>query len=107
MTSYHDRKPPRQPRVAEPVQVYLRSDEQERLARLTARLDATKSEVLRLGLEALERQLIDPREHPALAIIGIAAGAKRADAGDDAARDHDRLLADAEEASWRPGRGTS
>ena len=107
MMSYHDKRRPRPPRVSEPVQVYLRSDEQERLARLTARLDATKSEVVRLGLEALERQLIDPREHPALGIIGIAANAKGVDAGVDAAREHDRLLADAEESFWRRGDGTS
>jgi hypothetical protein len=41
---------------AEPVQVYLALPDRERLERLTTRLDATKSDVLRRGLEALEAQ---------------------------------------------------
>jgi hypothetical protein len=41
-------------RVAEPVQVYLDAADRARLARLTERLDATKSDVLRRGLEALD-----------------------------------------------------
>lgn len=43
-------------RVAEPVQVYLRPADRERLDRLAERLAATKSDVLRRGLEALEVQ---------------------------------------------------
>ncbi len=42
--------------MAEPVQVYLQPPDRERLERLTARLDTTKSDVLRRGLEALEAQ---------------------------------------------------
>lgn len=88
----------RPPTVREPVQVYLDGPDQERLERLTSRLESTKSDVLRRGLRALERQLSDPSEHPALRIAGIfdlsQAGAA------DAARDHDRLLAEAEEDSW-------
>jgi hypothetical protein len=49
-------KPPKPPRVAEPVQVYLGLPDQERLGRLTVRLGATKSDILRRGLEALEAQ---------------------------------------------------
>lgn len=41
-------------RVAEPVQVYLDEADRARLDRLTERLDTTKSEILRRGLEALE-----------------------------------------------------
>jgi hypothetical protein len=50
------RHPPgRKPhRVAEPVQVYLDQPDQERLQRLAAELDATKSDVLRRALAALE-----------------------------------------------------
>ena len=49
----HDRRrPPR--RVAEPVQVYLDPADRARLERLAARLGATKSDVLRRGLEALD-----------------------------------------------------
>lgn len=43
-------------RVAEPVQVYLGPADRERLDRLAERLAATKSDVLRRGLEALEVQ---------------------------------------------------
>lgn len=42
--------------MAEPVQVYLDPPDRERLERLAARLDATKSDVLRRGLAALESQ---------------------------------------------------
>ena len=55
-------------RVGEPVQVYLDADERQRLARLARQLGATKSAVLRRGLEALERQALDPDAHPALQI---------------------------------------
>jgi len=53
MKRRHD-KARRQPRVAEPVQVYLDASALSRLERLAAQLDATKSDVLRRGLEALE-----------------------------------------------------
>lgn len=53
MTSPDDR---RRSRVAEPVQVYLGPADRERLDRLAERLAATKSDVLRRGLEALEVQ---------------------------------------------------
>lgn len=43
-------------RLAEPVQVYLDPADRERLERLTERLGATKSDVLRRGLAALEAQ---------------------------------------------------
>ena len=92
---------------AAPVQVYLGREGQERLARLAAQLDTTKSEILRRGLPALEREILDPTAHPALRLIGIAAAESTAD-NDDAARDHDRLIAEGEESSWarEPKRGT-
>ena len=43
-------------RVAEPAQVYLDPADRDRLERLAAQLDATKSDVLRRGLAALESQ---------------------------------------------------
>jgi hypothetical protein len=49
-------KKQRRSRVAEPVQVYLDPPDRERLERLAARLEATKSDVLRQGLVALEAQ---------------------------------------------------
>jgi hypothetical protein len=52
MKKDHERSAER--RVAEPVQVYLDAADRARLERLTERLDATKSDVLRRGLEALE-----------------------------------------------------
>jgi hypothetical protein len=56
MKHHHDRNRRRPARVAEPVQVYLDPPDRERLERLAARLDATKSDVLRQGLVALEAQ---------------------------------------------------
>ncbi len=53
MKRYHER-PPKARRVAEPVQVYLDPADRARLDRLTARLGATKSDVMRRGLEALD-----------------------------------------------------
>ncbi|MDE2982519.1 MAG: hypothetical protein OXU74_15120 [Gemmatimonadota bacterium] len=97
-------------RVAEPVQVYLRPAERDRLERLTAKLDTTKSDVLRRGLEALESQLTDPERHPVLEIIGMVSTAH--DPGIDVARAHDDYLAATEAASWsrrrrvRGGRGS-
>ena len=89
-------------RVAEPVQVYLDRSERDRLDRLAGRLDATKSDVLRRGLEALERELTDPKHHPALRVIGLAAGyPRKPDPGYDVAREHDRFLARSEQASWQ------
>lgn len=93
-------------RVAEPVQVYLASEDRQRLARLTSQLDATKSDVLRQGLEALERQLTDPATHPALGILGLADDSPDPGPGYDVAVEHDRFLAESEEASWQPKRRT-
>jgi len=55
MSHNHERGRKRD-RVAEPVQVYLSPPDRERLERLASQLDATKSDVLRRGLEALESQ---------------------------------------------------
>jgi hypothetical protein len=90
-------------RVAEPVQVYLEPHDQDRLSRLTDRLDATKSDVLRRALEALEREVSDPAGHPALSLIGIGESCSEPSVPDPA-RDHDAVLADAEERSWEGGR---
>lgn len=97
--SYRGRTP-KAARVAEPVQVYLHRPDQERLKRLTERLQTNKSDVLRRGLDALERQLTDPAEHPALRIVGLGASDPSMHADADPARDHDHLLADSEVASW-------
>ena len=88
---------PRPGRVAEPVQVYLATPDRQRLERLTAQLGTTKSAVLREALQALEHQLTDKDQHPALRVIGVAGG--RAGTADpyDIAREHDRYLADLED----------
>ena len=98
MTEYHDR-PKSKKRVGEPAQVYLTEADQARLERLTQQLGASKSDVLRQGLEALELQHMEPLAHPALRLIGIAGDVAEPD-NDDPAREHDRLLAEAEEESW-------
>lgn len=97
MKRIHERKPSR---VAEPVQVYLSGPERARLERLANQLGATKSDVIRQGLEALERRLSDPADHPVLRIIALADGVKVDPAPYDVAREHDRFLAESEIASW-------
>ncbi len=86
------------------MQVYLEPSDHELLERLAIRLDATKSDVLRRGLAALERQIADPAQDPVLRLIGLADVAQGRDPGYDVAREHDRYLAETEEASWRPTR---
>lgn len=99
MTESHD-TPKSRRRIGEPAQVYLTEADQARLERLTRQLGASKSDVLRQGLEALELQHMEPSAHPALRLIGLAGDVVVPD-GVDAARDHDRLLAQAEETSWQ------
>lgn len=101
MTRYHDKpKPPK--RVGEPAQVYLTESDQARLERLTVALNASKSDILRRGLEALELQHMDPSAHPALRLIGMVDDGQETGAV-DVAREHDRMLAQDEEASWSVG----
>ena len=105
----HDHEGKRQAKcVREPVQVYLDGPEQERLERLTEEMDTTKSEILRRGLGALERELFDPEHHPALQIIGIAGVEAGRECDFDVAREHDRYLADLEDrqlSGEKPGGG--
>jgi hypothetical protein len=99
MTDHHDTQR-KQNRVGEPAQVYLTDADQARLERLTAQLGTSKSDVLRRGLEALELQHTEPSAHPALRLIGLVSDGDEPNAI-DAAREHDRVLAQGEEASWR------
>jgi hypothetical protein len=92
--------PRKKVREAAPLQVYLVNDERERLERLAEQLDASKSDVVRRGLLALERELLSPATHPALRLIGIADDESPVVTPIDAAREHDQALADAEELSW-------
>jgi Arc/MetJ-type ribon-helix-helix transcriptional regulator len=101
MTDTHDR---RGKRVGEPMQVYLDGVQRRRLAQLAGQLGLSKSDVVRRGLEALERQLTDPANHPALRIIGIAGAESAVNPGYDIAREHDRYLAESERETWKPVR---
>jgi len=100
----YDPATPKPPRVSEPVQVYLHRPDQDRLKRLTERLGTNKSDVLRRGLEALERQVTDPADHPVLRIIGLGSSEVQSNTElpgtMDPAREHDRVLADSEVESW-------
>ena len=82
---------------AAPVQVYLDRSSRDRLAHLSANLDLNKSDVLRRGLLALEREMLDPAAHPALRLLGSATENTDAAFTYDVAREHDRLLASVNE----------
>ena len=83
-----------------PAQVYLDDEEQRRLERLAALLETTKSDILRRGMRALEQQLLSPNSHPALQVIGLVEK-DGTETSYDPAVEHDRLLTESEEASWR------
>lgn len=97
MIQRHDKK---KRRVAEPVQVYLAPAEKARLEALARHLGATRSDVLRRALVALEREVMEPGSHPALQIIGLAESERPGPGGYDVAREHDRFLAESEVGSW-------
>ena len=88
-----------------PVQAYLARNDRELLARLAEQLGTSMSGVIRRGIRAVERELTDPAQHPALRLIGMAARESREPCEVDVAREHDRYLAEAEEASWRKSKG--
>jgi hypothetical protein len=89
-------------RVAEPVQVYLTTPDLARLAWLTNALGATKSDVLRRALQALERDLADPEAHPLLRLSGIGVGGEGPATRYDPAVEHDRYLAEANSPAAAP-----
>lgn len=83
---------------AAPVQVYLDGQSRQRLDHLTENLGLTKSEVLRQGLLALERETTDPSSHPVLRLIGSVTETLGQPTY-DVAREHDRFLAELHEAA--------
>jgi len=91
---------PKKRTVAEPVQVYLEASDRERLERLVRQFDTTKSDILRRGLAAVERELLDPAAHPVLRIIGIADRERPGLPPFDVASEHDEEFARGEIASW-------
>ena len=64
-------------RVGEPIQVYLDRPDRDRLERLAARLEVSKSDVLRRGLAALEAQARGetPRSAARISLPTFAGGA--------------------------------
>lgn len=81
--------------------MYLDAPERLRLDRLTKQLGATKSDVVRSALEALERSLPTGPDLPYEQIIAIDAEAPASkDPGYDVAREHDRFLAEREVEGW-------
>lgn len=91
--------PARRVSEAAPVQVYLDRSTRDRLDRLAANLELSKSDVLRRGLLSLERELLDPSSHPALRLIGTVVEEPSPDFAYDVAREHDRVLAQLYEAA--------
>ncbi len=82
-----------------PIQVYLSPKQRALLDRLAEQLDTSKSDILRRGLMALEREITNPDAHPALRLIGLSAGAEH-DPLSEVAAEHDRFLAESEEGTW-------
>ncbi len=82
-----------------PIQVYLAPKQRARLDRLAEQLDTSKSDILRRGIMALEREITNPYAHPALRLIGLSDGAEHGPAYDVAA-EHDRFFAESEEGTW-------
>jgi hypothetical protein len=93
--------PPKRVSETAPVQVYLDRQSRDRLDQLVHQLETSKSEVLRRGLLALERETSDPTAHPVLRLLGTAREDARGTAM-DVARDHDRYLAGVHEAAPAP-----
>lgn len=89
---------------AAPVQVYLDMQSRDRLDRLAEQLETTKSDILRRGLIALEREASDPLAHPVLRLAASAQESSPA-TGYDVAREHDRFLATVNEPTPATARG--
>lgn len=86
--------PSRRGRVGEPVQVFLAQPDHERLLELAEQLGVSKSDVLRRGLSALEREVTSPGSHPLALLTGLVEGDDgMTEDGRDAGREHDAVLA--------------
>lgn len=82
-----------------PIQVYLAPKQRARLDRLAEQLDTSRSDILRRGIRALEREITNPDSHPTLRLIGLSDGTEHGREYDVAA-EHDRFLAESEEGTW-------
>ena len=87
--------------VKEPVQVYLERPDVDLLTSLAERLGLPRTEVLRRGLRGLAAEVLGA-SGPALAFLEAAQSAASSDVPGELALDHDKYLADGEEASWSP-----
>ena len=71
-------------------------------------LELSTSDVLRRGLIALERELLDPASHPALRLVGSATEERGATVEYDVAKENDGVLTSGNERSpgsrWRSAR---
>ena len=54
-----------------PVQVYLDRSYQAKLTLLATRLGISQAEVLRRGLDALVRNMVQPEDDPAMQLVGL------------------------------------
>ena len=76
------------------MQVFLARLDQERLLGLAEQLGVSKSDVLRRGLSALEREVMNPASHPIVMLTGLVDGDDgTTESGTDAGREHDAVLA--------------
>ena len=73
-----------------PVQVYLDRSYQSKLSLLTTRLGLSQAEVLRRGLDALVRNVIQPEDDPAMQLVGLMGD--QSDSPGDLSVEHDRYL---------------
>ena len=73
-----------------PVQVYLGSRHLNILDTLVKKLNVSKAEALRRGLESLAREVVPMEEDPAWQLIGLAG--EDADLPEDWSVQHDRYL---------------
>ena len=73
-----------------PVQVYLGSRHLNILDTLVKKLNVSKAEALRRGLESLAREVVPVEEDPAWQLIGLAG--EDADLATDWSVNHDRYL---------------
>ncbi|HDQ71725.1 MAG TPA: hypothetical protein ENN19_06465 [Chloroflexi bacterium] len=73
-----------------PVQVYLGPRHQSILERIVEKLDISKAEALRQGLESLAREVVPAEEDPAWQLIGLMG--EDTDSPGDLSVNHDKYL---------------
>lgn len=89
--------------VREPIQVYLDLEERRQLDLLSHKLDVSRAEVLRRGIESLRREKAQSFYEAFEPLIG---SVDSPDMPTDASVNLDEYLADALEAKWKRGRSS-